>query len=199
MRQPGRPFISLDLDGVICRPPLGFNIAIGRSLRSQPLPAALAAGGGTPPYPRSNLLPFAVELLRAVGRRPMPDATAGLRAIAGMRRLALVTGRAAVGRTLLEHWLARYGLLALFDQVLLNGTALPSAQYKLWTARSLGFREHVDDDGATTYYLATNGTPHVVLRDWPGNRGLPYPPNVAMVRSLEELPDLLALWDRAGT
>jgi hypothetical protein len=58
--------------------------------------------------------------------------------------------------------------------------------------RDLGAGEHVDDDGATAYYLAHHSLPRVYLRDWPRNRGLPYPANVEVVGSLIEIAERLA-------
>ncbi len=196
MLDPKLPAIAFDLDGVICRPPFGLNIAIRRGLRGRPLPLELLSGQDARPRSSTHLIRLGLEVLRFAGRRPMPDAAAGLRAVVAMRRPMVVTGRSAAGRVLLERWLERYGLRQYFAEVLPNGTALSSSQYKLWTARSRGLREHVDDDGSTVYYLATNGLPAIYLRDWPRNRGLPYPPTVHVLRSLEELADLLAKADR---
>ncbi|MBI4497615.1 MAG: hypothetical protein HY689_06950 [Chloroflexi bacterium] len=189
-----RPAIGFDLDGVICRPPFGINFAIRRGLRGRPLPTAFSWKGGAPP--RGRFLRMGLEVLRFAGRRPMPDAAAGLRAVVELRRPLLVTGRSVLGQALLERWLERHDLRQYFAEVLPNPTALTGPQYKLWTARTRGLREHVDDDGATVYYLALHGVHRVYLRDWPRNRGLPYPPSVQVIRSLEELAEHLACCDQ---
>ena len=186
------PFIAFDLDGVICRPPLGVNLAIRRGLRGRPLPDALDPDHPLLREPQARLWRLGFELLRFVGRRPMADAAAGLRAVGALRRPLLVTGRSAVGREFLERWLDRYDLRQFFAEILPNPTGLSGSQYKLWMARSRGLREHVDDDGSVVYYLAANGVPRVYLRDWPRNRGLPYQRSVHVIHSLEELADQLA-------
>ena len=125
----------------------------------------------------------------------MPDAASGLRAVAELRRPVLVTARSVLGRALVERWLVRYDLRQYVAEIYTNDTPLSGPQFKLWAARSLGLQEHVDDDGSTAYYLATNGVRQVYLRDWPRNRGLPYPPNIHRLRSLDELAGQLARSD----
>ena len=87
-------------------------------------------------------------------------------------------------RPLVWRWLRRHGLAPYIADVHLNDAHLPSAQFKLYTLRRLGATEHVDDDGATAYYLAFHGGVTVYLCDWPRNRGLPYPASVRVVRGL---------------
>jgi hypothetical protein len=53
--------------------------------------------------------------------------------------------------------------------------------------RRLNIDEHVDDDGAITYYLAKKGIKQLFLRDWPRNQGLPYPANVAHFTNISEI------------
>jgi len=187
--------MTFDLDGVICRPPFGINVGISRNLHLPPLPATVPP---RPAHHRHGLrgrLRLLLHSLRYLGRGPMPDARAGLLAIREFREPLLVTARSAVILPLIEAWLRRFDLLDCFAAVYANDTALRAAQFKLHRVRALGAAEHVDDDGATAYYLARHGLPRVYLRDWPLNRALPYPPTVQVVGSLIEIADHLARED----
>ncbi len=185
----GLPVFTCDLDGVLCRPPLGLNLGIGRRLEKRP-PAE-----SPPPLELRGvhrLVWLTVEWLRYAGRVSMPDAREGLAAIARHRKVILVSGRKELARPWVERWLRRYGLREYISDVRLNNTRLSTARFKLLVARQVGAREHCDDDGPTAIYLAQNGVPRVYLRDWFMNRGLPYPPNVVVVRSLLEVAEDLA-------
>jgi len=189
-----RPTLALDLDGVVVRPPLGWNVAISRRLDTPPLPEPVPTLGLERHWrQRYWLARSALEFARYAGRRPLPGVPAALARLATVRRLVVVSGRRWVVRPLVRRWLTRHGLADLVADVYLNDVALPSAQFKLWTLRRLGIGEHVDDDGATAYYLASHSPVVVYLCDWPRNRGLPYPPGV------QPVPSLLALADRLQT
>ncbi|MHB8619243.1 MAG: hypothetical protein ACYDAG_06710 [Chloroflexota bacterium] len=188
---PGPP-ITLDMDGVICTPFLNSNIAISRGLALPPLPPAVILKELTPEQRRGyQRLRRRWEYLRYLGRRPLPGVMEGLRALAQIRQPVLVTGRSWFARSLIERWLTRHGLAEFFDRLLPNNTALASGQFKLWTSHSLGSREHVDDDGSIAYYLANQGL-RVYLRDWPRNRGLPYPRQVTAYHLLTEVAEHLS-------
>ena len=194
---PVLPPISMDMDGVICTPFLGKNIAISRKLTLPPLPASVRESGpeGRRAYQR---LRHRWEMVRYMGRRPLPGIREELEAITRVRRPVLVTGRSWFARRLIHHWLERFELAGYFDKVLPNNTDLATSQFKLWTARRLGHNEHVDDDGSVAYYMANQGV-RIFLRDWPRNRGLPYPANVTVYKRLEEVAEILASEDmRAG-
>jgi hypothetical protein len=183
-----RPTLALDLDGVVVRPPLGWNVAISRRLDTPPL-AETVAGLGLDRRWRQRywLARSALEFARYAGRQPLPGVRDALARLATVRRLVVVSGRRWVVRPLVRRWLARHGLAEFVADVYLNDVALPSAQFKLWTLRRLAIGEHVDDDGATAHYIASHSAILVYLCDWPRNRGLPYPPGV------EPVPSLLAL------
>ncbi len=184
-----RPVFTCDLDGVLCRPPLGLNLGIGRRLERQPPddvgPPLELRGIG-------RLIWLAIEWLRYAGRTSMPDAREGLAAIAGYRQIILVSGRKELARPWVERWLERHGLRQYISGIRLNNTRLSTARFKLLAARQVGAREHCDDDGPTAIYLAQNSLRRVYLRRWLMNRGLPYPPNVVVVRSLLEVAEDLA-------
>ncbi|HEU0168828.1 MAG TPA: hypothetical protein VFS62_13705 [Chloroflexota bacterium] len=181
-----RPSISLDMDGVICTPFLGKNIAISRRLGLSPLPADVREHAAVDSRRAYERLRRRYESIRYMGRKPLPDIRAGLAALSQVRSLVLVTGRSWRAHHLIDRWLQRYDLARYFDRVLPNNTDVGGPHYKLWTAQRLGHAEHVDDDGSVAYFLAGHGI-RVFLRDWPRNRGLPYPRGVTVYRHLEEV------------
>jgi hypothetical protein len=185
------PTLALDLDGVIVRPPLGWNVAISRRLDTPALPESVA-GLGLERRSRQQywLARSALEFARYTGRRPLPGVREALRRLATVRRLVVVSGRRWVVRPLVRRWLARYGLSEFVADVYLNDVALSTAQFKLWILQRLDIGEHVDDDGATAHFVASHSQVVVYLCDWPRNRGLPYPPGV------QPVPSLLALAHR---
>lgn len=186
-----RPILTVDMDGVLASPFLGLpNVAISRRLREDELPEQvdrldLDRPGG---HGRWRLW---LQRLRYAGRRPLPGVAEGVAAMAERRELVLVTGRSWLAAPLAEAWLEQHGLRRYFSAIYANNTRLDSARFKLWMARRLGAEEHVDDDGSIAYYLARHGLRRVFLRDWRRNRGLPYPPQVVVVRSLAELAGYL--------
>lgn len=180
----------MDMDGVICTPFLGSNIAISRKLTLPALPAQVRE------YTLENRRAYQhlrrrFEFVRYMGRKPLPDVRAGLEALSSIRRPVLVTGRSWFAKHLIRYWLDRYELRQYFEDVLPNNTDLVTAHFKLWTAQRLGVTEHVDDDGSVAYFMANNGL-RVFLRDWPRNRRLPYPKGVCVYRHLAEVAEHLA-------
>lgn len=184
------PPLSMDMDGVICTPFMGRNIAISRKLVLPTMPGSVRESTveSRRAYQR---LRRRFEFVRYMGRKPLPDVPAGLEALVQVRRLVLVTGRSWHAKHLIRHWLERHDLARFFDDLLPNNTDLKTAHFKLWTAQRLGHAEHVDDDGSVAYYLANNGV-HVFLRDWPRNRRLPYPTGVTVYHRLIEVAEQLA-------
>jgi len=76
---PTKPPIAFDLDGVIGRPPLGVNVAISRSLNTPEIPGEIR-DRRTDRGRSEQLLRYGFEALKYLGRRPLPDAKAGLAA-----------------------------------------------------------------------------------------------------------------------
>lgn len=178
---PGKPFISFDFDGVICRPPLNQNRVLGRKLYTDELPTNIRRVDVVP----TDLvgkgmrgLRNTVEAMKYFGRIPMPNAKAGLAEVAKHRNLIIITGRSHLARPIVEAWLKRYGMSEYFLGIFANYTDLRTRKFKLHLLRGFNIEEHVDDDGAITYYLAKTGIDQLYLRDWPSNAGLPYPDNV---------------------
>ncbi len=187
-----RPEFSFDMDGVICRPPMGVNVTIARRMLKRPMPTEVSEQRLEDVGKGRRMLMYGLDVLRFFGRVPMPDAVEGLAAIYEFAQPVLVTGRSFHGYRLIDRWLQQYGMRQYFSELLPNHTPLGGAQYKLWTAQRRGIAWHVDDDGSVVEYLARNGLGTVFLRDWPRNRGLPYPPNVVVIHRLSEIARHLA-------
>jgi hypothetical protein len=169
-----RPVTTLDFDGVICRPPFGWNLGISRRFldpRLEALPAHVP--------PRWFSRP--ADHLRFNFRRPLPGVRAALEELNAFRTVVILTGR----RTSPEAWLRRHGMAAFVDRIVINDTLLRSPHFKLRLIEELGAAEHVDDDGRTAQLLAERSSVRVFLRDWPRNRDLPYASNVTRVADLE--------------
>ena len=184
-----KPLIGIDMDGVICRPPLGLNLPI-------------ASGPYREHHPRQmdrrspqGLMLQTLKLflkLKYLGRRPLPGALAGIEAISKYRTPVLVTSRNATGKDLITAWLKRHGFADLFQEVHANSLGLPSPDFKWQTCSRLGIQEFVDDDGRVADLLSRKGLKTVFLRDWPRNRNYDYLPNVTRVKGLAEVASILA-------
>ena len=176
-----RPVLTVDLDGVICRPPFGVNLGIsGRALD----PAAAPARAFVLP----RWLGGTFDHLRFDFRRPLPEAPEALSALAELREVVVLSGR----RTSPERWLRSHGLAEPVSRVVINESADASPHFKLRCVQELGAAEHIDDDGRTARLLAERGPARVYLRDWPRNRGPSYPSNVTRVADLATLARLLS-------
>ena len=179
-----RPVLTIDLDGVICRPPFGINLGISR----RPVdPRAAPPRAFVPP----RWLAGPVDHLRFDFRRPLPEAREALSALSALRRVVVVTGR----RSSPQDWLRRHGLAAFVELVVINDGSDASPHFKLHCVQELEAAEHIDDDGRTARLLARLGPAQVYLRDWPRNRDLPDAGGVTRVPDLLELARLLS----AGT
>ena len=192
-----KPIIGIDLDGVICRPPLGFNLSIGRGPYRSRIDEDCLSTVATSTY-MAHRSPLMVVLakLKYLGRSPLPDAYPALLAIKEHRDLVLITSRTGLVQRLVESWLDRNRMLELFQAVHTNHTGLPSPEFKWHVVSKQGIREFVDDDGRVADLLARKGLKRVYLRDWPRNRGYQYSDNVVRVGSLAEVAEHLA--DAAG-
>lgn len=175
------PVMTIDFDGVICRPPLGVNLGI-RSDFVDPDAAPAAARV----FPR--WLGDPLDHLRFDFRGALPEAGRALATIAEQRRVVILTGR----RSSPERWLERHGLDGYVDDIVINRGALKSPHHKQEWVRRLDAREHIDDDGRTAQLLAAEAGLTVYLRDWPRNRGPRYSPAVRRVADLAEVAALIA-------
>ena len=175
------PLLTVDLDGVICAPPVGLNLGIGRRLLDPDAPPVAAR---VPP----RWLSVPLDRVRFGFRRPLPEARDALAALSELRRLVVLTGR----RTSPLRWMERHGLDRYVEDIVVNDGPLASAHFKLRCAQELGAAEHIDDDGPTAQLLAERSKVAAYVRDWPRNRGLPYAPRVTRVANLGELAQRLA-------
>ena len=191
-----KPFISFDFDGVICRPPFGMNAVLGRELHDEELPENIRMVDGPAANPARriylNLRALFFENAKYFGRDPMIGAREGIIAVSQYRTPVIITGRSYLAKNIISAWLKKYNMEQYFAAIYANNTALPTRQFKLLMLRRLNIEEHVDDDGAITYYLATKGIRQLYLRDWPRNIGLPYPGNVQHFTNIIEIARSLA-------
>lgn len=174
------PILTIDMDGVFCRPFFGWNLGISSDFLdpdAPPRPASVPPGWFRRPWDTARFNP----------RRPLPDARGGLARLREVRRLVVVTGR----RTYPRWWLRHHRLSEYFERVMVNETPLRSPHYKLEVMDLLGASEHIDDDPRTAQLLAQRSRARVYLRNWPTNRGAALDPRVQRVDDLQELADLL--------
>lgn len=187
-----RPQIAFDLDGVLCRPPLGFNVAISRRLHTRPLPSDFVRHDSDEARSHS-ILKLGFESLKYRGRQALPDAREGLKAVAEFRRPVIVTARSWVGKQLIDAWLTRHGMREFIEDIVPNNTNLSPSMHKLRVAREHGFREHVDDDGAVVFYLAHHDDlERIYLRNWWLNQGISFPEKVVRVSTISDIAEDLA-------
>jgi hypothetical protein len=167
--------VTVDFDGVICSPFFGLNLGISRTFLD---PAAAPEPASVPP----RWLGVIADHARFDLRRPLPDARAGLAALAQVARVTILTGR----RTSPASWLRCHRLDTHIEAIITNSSPLRSAHFKLVELERLRPRAHIDDDPRTAQLLAERAGVEVFLRDWPRNRALEYHPRVTRVADLLE-------------
>ena len=190
-----RPLLSVDIDGVLARPPFGVTPTMNRHTGLLPRPAPRHTATPGPPSRRDRLLQATYYRLRYARRSPRRGAAEALAAAAVSYRLIALTGRDWRGRPATERWLDRHHLLAYFDTVRMNDSArhgprLRAARFKEAVCAQLGVVRHIEDDPATAALLARNGVA-VDLIDWPRSRGLDFPPGVTRRADLQALAHAL--------
>lgn len=184
MSKPGqRPVVTLDLDGVLCRPPLGINPGRGRSKRRD------KAG--------TKSLLWLSERWRYAGRGPMPGAKEGFLALSQRFDCHVLSARGEAARKPTEAWLQRH-LGVVPDLSLRPDWHETPAQFKVRRVRELGAIAHFEDDPHTAAWLAER-LPAVFLVDWWRNRWLDDPRVHRIRRIAEALPLLEALPEAAVT
>lgn len=167
------PLVTVDFDGVICSPFFGVNFGIARTFLD---PTAAPEPASLPP----RWLGVLADHARFDLRRPLPDARAGLAALAQVARVTILTGR----RTSPATWLRRHRLDTYIETIITNSGPLRSAHFKLAEIERLRPQAHIDDDPRTAQLLAERAAIEIYLRDWPRNRALEYHPRVTRVASL---------------
>lgn len=170
-----RPLITLDLDGVICRPPFGINPGRGRNKSRE--------GEGT-----KSLL-WRTERWRYLGRRPMDGAKEGLRLLSERYDIRVLSARARDAQPLTERWFAK-NIGFVPPLYLRPDWREKPAQFKARMAGELRPLAHFEDDPHTAGWLAEL-LPAVFLVDWWRNRWFEAP-NVYRIQRLADALDTLA-------
>ena len=181
-----RPLISFDLDGVLVRPPFGWNPAMRRYAQISPDYVGTRTSAPHASTRWDRVLGATYYRARYARRRLMPGAREALEAAAGRYRVVVLSARSARGRAQTEAWLRRQGFLSYVEGVVLNDTRMLASHHKLGAVRRLGIVRHIDDDVTTAVLLARAGVA-VDLVDWPRNRGLSMPPGVTRRADLHAL------------
>lgn len=169
--------ITVDLDGVLCEPPLGLNLTTHGAVLSEDQPA---------PVGRLKRWAWRTESVRYYGRRRMPGADDFLRTLAPHFRLYLVTARGLPSARHTRGWLKHNGLWRYLDGLVFRtGPELPPYAFKAETVAALQPAWHVDDDGRTAMHVAAHSGRPVLLIGWPGNQGT-YPDRIVRVSNLAD-------------
>lgn len=168
----GRPLVTFDIDGVLCRPPFGINPGGPNARSRDPV--------------RIPRLSWPVERWFYGWRRPMPGAREGFHAIAARFAIATVSARAESARGVTGRWLERE--LGASPPLHLRPTWRErSSAFKARVIPALGAFAHFEDDPNTALLLAAR-IPCVFLVDWPRNRGVAHPGVHRIGRIAEALP-----------
>lgn len=176
-----RLLLTFDLDGVLCRPPLGINPGRGIGKRRD--------REGT-----KGVL-WATERWRYRLRRPMSGAVAGFRALSSEFECEVLSARSAHAGTFTEGWFERH-FGAVPRMHLRPGWEETAAAFKARKAGELHQFAHFEDDAHTAAWLAEL-LPVVFLIDWWRNRWLDLP-NVYRIKEVgDALPILHELRNRA--
>ena len=148
--------MTFDLDGVLCRPPLGINPGTGTGKRRD--------------VPGRKGLLWLTERWRYRGRGPMSGAIEGIALLSRTHRWEVVTARSEVARSLTERWFQRhFGIIPVIH--MRPHWQETSAQFKARLVTSLQPVAHFEDDPFTAAWVAEL-CPTVFLIDWPRNRAL---------------------------
>jgi hypothetical protein len=183
------PLVTVDLDGVLCRPPFGWNVTARGPVEPPDVPR-------TGRLDRVRGLAWRAEPFRYSGRRGMPGARPFLEALHPRFRLVLVTARGVPAAESTRRWLEQRGLLPYLDGLAFRADPhRPATYYKADAVAGLHAAWHVDDDGRTAMtVMRLSGVPVVVVA-WPRNAG-EYPAGVSRVASLGAAAQFLIV--RAG-
>lgn len=149
-----KPRVTFDLDGVLCRPPLGINPGNGKHKRRD--------------APGKKGVLWMTEGWRYHGRGPMPGAVEGFRLLGERFDCVVVTARGYPAERLTRAWFERhFGFVPeLHMRPSWNET---SAQFKARKMAELRPVAHFEDDPFTAQWVAEI-VPQVFLVDWKRNR-----------------------------
>lgn len=169
-----RPLVTIDMDGVLCRPPFGLNPGTGRNKRRD-------KGG------KWNVL-WPLERVRYLGRKPMAGAQEGLDGLLAEYRCEVLSARSTAAEGYTRGWV-RSKLGADLRMNLRPHWRETSARFKARMAVELGASVHIEDDPHTARWLSEL-IPHVLLVDWPRNEWLDGD-NIHRITSIDEAPALI--------
>ena len=170
------PLLTFDLDGVLCRPPLGINPGTGRDKRRD--------------APGKEGLLWRTEGWRYRGRKPMPGAVEGFRACQERFRCAVVTARGLPAQDLTRDWFHRhFGFVP--ELHMRPSWEETSARYKARKMAELQPMAHFEDDPFTAQWLSEL-LPAVFLVDWTRNRWL----QGANIHRVQRVADALSALDQ---
>lgn len=169
-----RPVVTFDLDGVLCRPPLGINPGRGRTKRRD--------GEGT-----KSLL-WRTERWRYAMRRPMPGAVHGFRLLSDRFDCQVVSARSAEAEEFTRNWCQRYLHIGPSLNLRPDWREKP-AQFKARRVVELQAIAHFEDDAHTAQWVAEL-VPVVFLVDWWRNRWLEGPNIIRISRLADAVAEL---------
>jgi hypothetical protein len=173
--------LTFDLDGVICRPPLGINPGKGKGKRRD--------GEGT-----KNLL-WRTERWRYLGRKPMPGAREGFLLLSEHYDCKVLSARSLEAHDLTLRWFDRHNGVRPELHLRPDWHEKP-AQFKVRMVTELRSVAHFEDDPHTAQWLGEL-LPAVFLVDWRRNRWLDAA-NIHRIQTLADaVPILNALTPRA--
>lgn len=149
-----KPRLTFDLDGVLCRPPFGINPGSGKHKRRD------ATG-------KKGML-WLTEGWRYHGRRPMPGAVEGFRALQEQFDCVVVTARGLPAESLTRAWFTRhFGFVP--ELHMRPSWEETSARFKARKMAELQPIAHFEDDPFTALWVVEL-VPVVFLVDWRRNR-----------------------------
>lgn len=165
------PRLTFDLDGVLCRPPFGINPGSGKRKRRD--------------APGKKGVLWRTEGWRYHGRRPMPGAVEGFRALQEQFDCVVVTARGLPAESLTCAWFIRhFGFVP--ELHMRPSWEETSAQFKARKMAELQPIAHFEDDPFTALWVAEL-VPAVFLVDWKRNRRV----GAERVRRIQVLADAL--------
>jgi hypothetical protein len=169
-----KPLLTFDMDGVLCRPPLGINPGTGR--------------GKDRTKKGSKGLLWATEGWRYAFRKPMPGAPGAFAELSEHFRCIVVTARSTRAEGLTRRWFERhFGTVP--ELHMRPSWQETSAQYKARKLTELGPIAHFEDDAFTADWAA-DIVSEVFLVDWSRNRWLERPNVHRISRIIDALPML---------
>lgn len=186
----GRPVVTVDLDGVLCEPPLGWNFTAHGPVMPVEHP---------PSKGRLKRLMWPSESVRYMGRRAMPGARQFVEDLSIRYRVLIVTARGAPALPWTRRWLTRAGIWPFIDGLVFRmDPRQPSYVFKALAAGAIEPAWHVEDDGRTAVYVHAQAHRPVALIAWRRNAG-EYTRGVVRVTDLAAAARLILASDQSSS